>query len=763
MHSANSKSSEHLSPLEYPYADVALELPVRTTYQYAIPDDLRATIRKGSLVVIPVRSRQAAGCVVSLSTDKKAKSIKQILAQITPDFAVDEDLIELGKWLADYYYCGIGEALSCISFIGFHDVTEKTQRLLRLANFAQITKQLRNGRADLNRFTPKQRQVVAFFIESANEPIAPSELRTRLQVGPTVIGNLLNAQVLEETLEPVDRKDDYLTLSSSSSALTLNTWQHEALEKILQPLHERRHHTFLLYGITGSGKTEVYLQAIAEALTQGRQAIVLVPEIALTPQTVDRFRSRFGDIVGVYHSKLSLGQKYDLWRKIKQRRVAIIIGARSAVFSPFADLGLIVVDEEHENTYKQNDTPRYHTRDVAVMRSQQRGAVVILGSATPSLESYYNTVIQKYTLLTLPKRVENLPLPSVELIDMTKELRERDNPQLLSVRLLQAIQQRLDANEQVMLFLNRRGFSNFFLCLQCNHIVKCDACDITMTYHRAGDQLVCHYCDRRMKKPDVCPACHSPEVTLIGAGTQRVEEELAHRFPQARVVRVDLDTTTRRGSFIEKWRMITEGEVDIILGTQMIAKGFHLERITLVGVVSADFSLYLPDFRSAERTFSLLTQVAGRTGRGPQPGYVIIQTYVPHHYSIVKATEQDYDAFTAKELRVRRILRFPPYYKLISIVFSCVEEELTRTVAQRFANIAKSLAYQKNLKGLTILGPAPSPIARLRNRYRWRLLIRHGRTSTLHRLLDASLTKFSQLRMTSKVALTIDVDPMDLL
>ncbi len=763
MHSANSKSSEHLRPLEYPYADVALELPVRTTYQYAIPDDLRPMIRKGSLVVIPVRSRQAAGCVVSLSTDKKAKSIKQILAQITPDFAVDEDLIELGKWLADYYYCGIGEALSCISFIGFHDVTEKTQRLLRLANFAQITKQLRNGRADLNRFTPKQRQVVAFFLESANEPIAPSELRTRLQVGPAVIRNLLNADILEETLEPVDRKDDYLTLSSSSSALTLNTWQHEALEKILQPLHERRHHTFLLYGITGSGKTEVYLQAIAEALAQDRQAIVLVPEIALTPQTVDRFRSRFGDIVGVYHSKLSLGQKYDLWRKIKQRRVAIIIGARSAVFSPFADLGLIVVDEEHENTYKQNDTPRYHTRDVAVMRGQQRGAVVILGSATPSLESYYNTLIHKYTILTLPKRVENLPLPSVELIDMTKELRERDNPQLLSTRLVQAIQQRLDANEQVMLFLNRRGFSNFFLCLQCNHIVKCDACDITMTYHRAGDQLVCHYCARRMKKPDVCPACHSPEVTLIGAGTQRVENELAHRFPQARVVRVDLDTTTRRGSFIEKWRMITEGEVDIILGTQMIAKGFHLERITLVGVVSADFSLYLPDFRSAERTFSLLTQVAGRTGRGPQPGYVIIQTYVPHHYSIVKATEQDYDAFTAKELRVRKILRFPPYYKLISIVFSGVEEELTRTVAQRFANIAKSLAYQKSLKGLTILGPAPSPIAKLRNRYRWRLLIRHGRPNTLHRLLDASLAKFSQLRMTSKVALTIDVDPMDLL
>lgn len=763
MPSGNSADSKQPAEPEHAYADVALELPVRTTYQYAIPEDLRATIRKGSLVVVPVRNRQASGCVVSLSGDKKVKSIKQILAQITPDFAVDEDLIELGEWLAEYYYCGIGEALSCISFIGFHGIAEKTQRLLRLADVAQITTQLRNGSADLSRLTPKQRQVVAFFLESANEPIAPAELRSRLQVGPAVIRNLLNAQVLEETLEPIERKDDYLTPSSCSSALTLNRWQQDALGKILQPLHERRHHTFLLYGITGSGKTEVYLQAIAEVLAQGRQAIVLVPEIALTPQTVDRFRSRFGDIVGVYHSKLSLGQKYDLWRKIKQRRVSIVIGARSAVFSPFSDLGLIVVDEEHEHTYKQNDTPRYHTRDVAVMRGQQGNAVVILGSATPSLESYYNTLVHKYTLLTLPNRVENLPLPSVELIDMTTELKERDNPELLSTRLLQAIQQRLDANEQVILFLNRRGFSNFFLCLQCNHIVKCDRCDITMTHHRAGDQLVCHYCDRRMKKPDVCPACHSPEVTLIGAGTQRVEDEIAHHFPQARVVRVDLDTTTRRGSFIEKWRMITDGEVDIILGTQMIAKGFHLERVTLVGVVSADFSLYLPDFRSAERTFSLLTQVAGRTGRGPQPGHVIIQTYVPHHYGIVKATEQDYDAFTAKELRVRKILRFPPYSKLISIVFSSIEEELTHTLAQRFANIAKGLAYRKGLKGLTILGPAPSPIAKLRNRYRWRLLIRGQRTRTLHDLLNATLLKFKQLRMTSKVALTIDVDPLDLL
>jgi primosomal protein N' (replication factor Y) len=761
--SANNTSGQHLSPADLPYADVALELPVQTTYQYAIPDDLRATMRKGSLVVVPVRSRQAAGCVVDFSAEKKAKSIKQILAQITPDFAVDEDLITLGKWLANYYYCGIGEALSCISFIGFHDVTEKTQRLLRLANFAQFTKQMRNGRPDLNRFTPKQRQVVAFFLESANEPIAPSELRTRVQVGPTVIRNLLNAHVLEETLESVDRTDDYPTFSPSSSALTLNSWQQEALENILQPLGKHRHHTFLLYGITGSGKTEVYLQSIANALAQGRQAIVLVPEIALTPQTVDRFRSRFGDIVGVYHSKLSLGQKYDLWRKIKQRRVAIVIGARSAVFSPFADLGLIVVDEEHEHTYKQNDTPRYHTRDVAVMRGKQRDAVVILGSATPSLESYHNTLTHKYTLLTLPKRVENLPLPSVELIDMTTELRDKDNPQILSTRLLQAIQQRLDANEQVILFLNRRGFSNFFLCLQCNHIMKCDRCDITMTYHRAGDQLVCHYCDRRMKKPRVCPSCQSPEVTLIGAGTQRVEDELAHRFPQACVVRVDLDTTTRRGSFIEKWRMIADGEVDIILGTQMIAKGFHLERVTLVGVVSADFSLYLPDFRSPERTFSLLTQVAGRTGRGAKPGHVIIQTYVPRHYSIVKATEQDYDAFTAKELRVRKILRFPPCYKLISIVCSGVDEGATRTLAQRLANIAKSLAYQKGIKDLTILGPAPSPIAKLRSRYRWRLLIRGQRSPTMHRLLDATLTKFRQLRMKSKVALTIDVDPLDLL
>jgi len=751
------------------FADVALDIPAGETFQYRVPEPLRGRIPLGALVRVPFRSGEKIGCVVGFSTTPKTdKAIKHLSQRVVPDYRVDPELLDLAAWMADYYVCPLGEAVACVSAIGLTEVKAWRERLVALADFETVYERWRRGEWPPARMTERQQLVVSHFFQTENAPIAPAALSMLVGVSRNVIARLVKKGVLRLVETERYRPDHYPIAPEPDVPLHLNPAQQAALSAVGEAIEAGEFRAFLLHGVTGSGKTEVYLQAIARVIELGRNAIVLVPEIALTPQTVERFRRRFGDRVGVYHSRLSLGQKYDLWRRIKAGEIRIVVGARSAVFAPFDRLGLIVVDEEHETSYKQGESPRYNARDVALVRGRRLGVPVILGSATPSLESYYNARQGKFVLLELPERIESVPLPEVSLVDMAEEARERPSGPaagLLSRNLERAIRERLARGEQVILFLNRRGFSQYAICLRCRHMIRCDHCDVLLTYHKWDERLRCHYCGAERKIPPTCPACKKGEMSLVGLGTEKVEEAVAELFPQARLLRIDLDMIGSRMAFIDAWRKISAGEVDIILGTQMIAKGFHLERVTLVGVISADLALFLPDFRSAERTFSLLTQVAGRAGRGERRGEVLVQTYMPRHYAIRLAQGHDYKSFYAKEIEYRRILKFPPLTRAIALIVSAKDNDAARTQSRNLGAMIRR-AVRANAERdpeMRVLGPAPSPIAKLRDRYRWRLFFRGRRPSVMRDALREGLERFQQQYPKPRVQVVVDVDPQDML
>ncbi|MCX8038236.1 MAG: primosomal protein N' [Candidatus Sumerlaeia bacterium] len=751
------------------FADVALDLPLEGTFQYRIPEPLRGQIPRGALVRVPFRNLTEIGCVVGFgdkpNTDKPIKFIAQ---RVVPDFRVDGDLLDLARWMAEYYFCPLGQTLACVSAIGLCDVSKRRERLVALTDFAAHYARWKRGEWPPPKTTPQQQLVLAHFLETENAPVLPAALAELIGVGDGVIRNLVEKGTLRVIEIERYRPDFYPAAAEPDRPHPLNPAQAAALEQILGAIAANQFRAFLLHGVTGSGKTEVYLQAIARVMEMGRQAIVLVPEIALTPQTVERFRRRFGGAVGVYHSRLSLGQKYDLWRRIKSGEVKIVIGARSAVFTPFDQCGLIVIDEEHETSYKQGESPRYHARDVALMRARARGFPVVLGSATPSLESYYNARQGKFVLLELPERIDSAPLPEVTLIDMADEVRATPGGPaagILSRNLQQAIRERLTAKEQVILFLNRRGFSQYAVCLQCRHMIHCVHCDVLLTYHKWNERLCCHYCGAEQKIPPHCPKCGEGEMSLVGIGTEKVEEMLGRLYPEARLLRVDLDTIGTRTAFIDAWQQISTGQVDIILGTQMIAKGFHLERVTLVGVIAADIGLVIPDFRSAERTFSLLTQVAGRAGRGERPGEVLVQTYMPQHYAVRLAQSHDYKAFYSKEIEYRRILAFPPFTRAVALIVSAKEEQRAKEQAGNLgAHIRRAIrAHADRDPAMRLLGPAPSPIAKIKDQFRWRLFFRGHTPSVMRRVLAEGIASYEKAYPKPRLQLVVDVDPQDML
>ncbi len=541
----------------------------------------------------------------------------------------------------------------------------------------------------------------------------------------------------------------------TSYPLKLTAEQAQALETITPYIKNNQFKVFLLHGITGSGKTEVYLQAISEGLKAGKGAIVLVPEIALTPQTVERFKSRFGETIAVLHSKLSRKERLLQWRRIQAGEAEIVIGARSAVFAPIENLGLIVIDEEHETTYKQYDaTPRYQARDVAIMRAKFNNAVTILGSATPSLETFYNTSINKSIYLNLPCRIDHKPLAEVEIVDM-KEEHKMGNYGIFSNKLKQEIAVRLKRQEQVIIFLNRRGFATFIQCLDCGATLKCPNCEITLTYHFHDKMLKCHYCYFQKTAPEVCPKCQGTQIKYSGTGTQKVENELQKLFPQVKISRMDLDTTKKRGSH-ENILSFFQSQGDILVGTQMIAKGLDFPKITLVGVISVDVGLNLPDFRASERIFALLTQVAGRAGRGQRPGLVIIQTYNPDNPTIQFAKTQDYHSFYANEISFRKELNYPPFAHLANIIVKGKEEEHTIKLAQ---TIAAHLRMMNKAQTSLILGPAPCPLTKIKQEYRWQILLK-GSPKSLQELLK---TVSARISIPKDLKITIDIDPIGLL
>lgn len=740
-----------------PFARLVFSLPMDRAFQY---ESGGLALQLGDLVVAPFghRRKPAIGCVVgidnALDPGLEPSKVRSLLRHATPGYRLSEEQRVLGRWIATHYACSWGEALSSISLVGFNDVGRQSERWLSLANPEE----------EIPKSARRQQVVAEYLRETDNLPRTATFLAGACEVSSATIDAMIRAGRLRVEHRPPNRPDPYEQPAEPDTPPTLNPEQREAVDQIDRALSDGKSETFLLHGITGSGKTEVYLHALAKCIESNRQGIVLVPEIALTPQTVGRFRARFGARVGVVHSRLTLGQKLTLWRRIEAGEIDVVIGARSAVFAPLPRVGLIVIDEEHEGTYKQGSpAPRYHARDVGIVRAQRLGAVVILGSATPSMESQANVDRGKFTLLTLAKRIGIAELPKVQLVNMCDEIIDETNPTPISSRLRAALIERLERGEQSVILLNRRGFAPFMLCPSCRHVVRCDHCDVAMTWHRSRGLLVCHWCEATRRPPKMCPDCSESELMPIGVGTQRIEEELQREFPLARTLRIDLDTTRGKDAFLHHWKKIKGGEVDIILGTQMIAKGLDLPGVTLVGVISADQTLFLPDFRSAERAFQLMTQVAGRAGRGDRPGEVLIQTYVPHHYALRFALNHDFHGFFKKEMRVRQVLRYPPAQRLAAMLFTGEDELTVAKAAKRMGDICRTAMHLDQCEGMTVVGPGPAPMARLNDRWRWRLLLRSSSAKVLHGAIALSVEEYGKPAAPRGVQLTVDVDPMDLL
>lgn len=631
--------------------------------------------------------------------------------------------------------------------------------------------QLRQAAESLPSQAHRQKEVLNYLSEHT-EPIRLADLLQTLGVTASTVRSVADKGWIR--LEAVEvYRDPYAgRVFKTSEPMTLTDEQRQVFDPIVRSLDSRRFEAFLLHGVTGSGKTEVYLQAIQRCLEGGREAIVLVPEISLTSQMVERFKSRFGDLVAVLHSRLSHGERYDEWRKIQRRQVTVAIGARSAIFAPFTRIGLIIIDEEHESSYKQEDSPKYHARDVALERGRQHGAVVILGSATPSLESYYGTKAGSAAepptrLLTMASRVEGRPLPAVHTVDMREELKN-GNRSMFSRALYRAIEDRLRKNEQTVLLLNRRGYSTFVMCRSCGYVASCPHCDISMTYHRRSEAMRCHYCGYAEREPSVCPDCDSEHIRFFGTGTQRVEEELGRLFPGIRVIRMDVDTTTEKGSH-EKWlNQFRNRQADVLLGTQMVAKGLDFPHVTLVGVIAADTVLNIPDFRSAERTFQLLTQVGGRAGRHTLPGEVIVQTYTPEHYSIQFAGQHDYSGFVSREMAIRKARIYPPYCDLILVTLAHERIQLLVRAGEHLVQLLKEKAAKAGFAELSgsgsapfaeVLGPVASPIPKLKDRYRFQCMVKYRGDDQMLGFVREAVSRLDDIVRQEKLQVSIDVSP----
>ncbi|WP_025692575.1 primosomal protein N' [Paenibacillus zanthoxyli] len=643
-----------------------------------------------------------------------------------------------------------------------------------------LTMEPESAREALNNLparSARQKEVLSFLIEmEAMLPLPLKDVLSALQVTAGTVKGLEDKGLIEISEVEVYR-DPYRGRDfKPSTPLPLTSEQSAVYARIVSSIDEQRHETFLLHGVTGSGKTEIYLQCIQHSIEQGRQAVVLVPEISLTPQMVERFKGRFGSGVAVMHSRLSSGERYDEWRKIREGKASVAVGARSAIFAPFGNLGLIIMDEEHETSYKQEENPKYHARDVAVRRALLGDAVVILGSATPSLESYYAARSKSDenfspVLLEMPSRALGNELPAVQVVDMREELKE-GNRSMFSRGLHAALQSRLERGEQTVLLLNRRGFSTFVMCRSCGYVAGCPECDISLTYHSRSNNLRCHYCGHAEPAPEVCPECGSEHIRFFGTGTQRVEEELVKLFPGMRVIRMDVDTTTEKGSHEKLLGQFRDKKADVLLGTQMVAKGLDFPDVTLVGVITADSALNLPDFRAAEKTFQLLTQVAGRAGRHKLAGEVLVQSYTPDHYSIIHASGHDYASFVREELKHRKALHYPPYCRLILVTLSHEQMPVALRMAENYAMSIQGKARQRRWfgsldkltsDGLDLLGPVASPLPRLKGRYRFQCMIKwRGTIDAIGLAREVSEELEDSLR-DPVLQISIDVDPQMLM
>ncbi|MFN0008602.1 MAG: primosomal protein N' [Planctomycetota bacterium] len=737
------------------FADVAVNRPVRCEFTYGVPEAIRARVIPGSRVAVPLGGRREVGVVVGIRDDPgiPIARIKPIARLFDGEPVLDTDLLALTKWIASTYACSWGEAIAAAMPGGFR--SEGGGKTVSMARVSPG-----RGEADLATLEgkdEKQHRVLRTLLE-IGAPIEVRELCRRLQISDSAVFTLKRKGlvILERSAA---RADPLLgAVAVRVRPETLSEDQEKALGAIGSAVQTREHRTFLLQGVTGSGKTEVYLRAIEKALELGRGAIVLVPEIALTPQTVGWFRSRFGE-VAVLHSRMTDAQRRESWLRVQRGEIRVVVGARSAVFAPVRDLGVIVVDEEHEPSFKQDGTPRYHGRDVAVERSRIQDAVCILGSATPSLETWQAARERRFTRLLLRERVGGGRMPKIEIVDLRTEKPEGKGPVLFSRRLRQLLTRALERREQSILFLNRRGFAPVLWCGACGETVRCAVCDVTLTFHRRIRRAVCHACCSEIAPPSSCPTCTAPGLRYLGAGSERIELELARVLPGARVRRMDSDTMLRREDYESTLESFGRGEIDVLVGTQMIAKGLDFPRVTVVGIVSADSALHLPDFRAAERTFQLLSQVAGRAGRGELAGEIVVQTTAPEHPAIVLAAKHDFESFAAAESKLRSELGYPPHGRLLRVVVEDRDETKVVEVSRACAEMAKQGAPAG---AIVVLGPAEAPIAMLRGRHRHHVLVKslRGAEESFDRAREA-LREFAGV--TPRPRVTVDVDPASML
>lgn len=801
------------------YCDVSLPVPVDQPFTYALPETLRHRARPGCRVTVPFGARRLTGVILRCHSEPPDGPVREVFRLLDEEPVIDPGLMALARWVAGYYCAPLGEVLRAMTPLGGEIRHTKTYALtdagrdaarqlllgassddplvavLRLLEARPLSAGYLKAKLPLAgralRTLEKKGLVQAEDFAADRDPLRASSARLRVEFkgrpGDGVrltrrereLAAFLELHPGSHNLRDLDSAVAGASRAARSMARkglialrpeapvwgsqapreahVLNPRQQYAFDRIRTAIEARQYKTFLLYGVTGSGKTEVYLRAIEATLAAGRGAMLLVPEIALTPAVAGQFFHRFGDRVAILHSAFTDVERAGEWRRIQSGAAGVVVGTRSGVFAPVRDLGLVVVDEEHDSSYKQEETPRYHGRDTAIVRAQASGAVVVLGSATPSLESRHNAEMGKYELLELPERIEQRPMPEVDVVDMRVEFLETRKQAVFSRRLLEAIRARLANGEQTMLLLNRRGFSSVVACRSCGHRLECVNCAVTLTHHRRDRRMLCHYCGYAERIPSRCPKCESEHIYFLGTGSEKVEEELHRTFPEARIARMDRDTVTGKRQYETILEGFREGNYDILVGTQMIAKGHDIPNVTLVGVVSADVGLGMPDFRAAERSFQLLTQVAGRAGRGELPGIVFIQTINPEHYAIRCAAAQDYGRFYEKEIQFRKAMRYPPFAALANVVVRARQQEDALRMSAELGRLLTPAPEKTR-----VLGPAEAPVPRLKDEFRYQILLKSASRKALNETLQ-TLRRHAAENRWPATSLVIDVDPVSLL
>ena len=730
------------------------------TFDYNIPKDLEELILVGSKVLVPFGNGEklAEAFVVGIK-EKSAFELKNI-AKLEENLT--DKQISLAKWMSKRYFCNISDCIKLMLTPGTRNKNKEKRIQDKTINCVYLKKDIEEIEFEIETGkikSEKQKRLLNFVKDNEGTTVPEIEMFTDCARG--IVNTLVKNGYLEIIEKKVERNPLLGRNCEKTNNLKLTEEQKNAYNRVEEAIDKNEYKQFLLYGVTGSGKTEVYLQLIEKVLKIGKNAIVLVPEISLTPQMLDRFISRFGKSdIAILHSKLSIGERHDEWERIREKKARIVIGARSAIFAPIENIGIIIIDEEHDSSYKSETNPRYNAKEIAKILAKENKAPLLLGSATPDINTFYNATNEdeegntKIQLLTLTKRANESSLPKVEIIDLKQEL-ANGNRSMLSMELYNSIEENISQKRQTILFLNRRGYSTFIMCRNCGYTVKCPSCNISMTYHSYEKKLKCHYCSYEENLVTTCPECHSDKIRYFGTGTQKLEQEINKQFPNASTIRMDIDTVTKKNSHEEILNKFKNENIDILIGTQMVVKGHHFPNVTLVGVIAADSSLNIDDYRANERTFQILTQVAGRAGRENLPGKVIIQTYNPDNFSIICAQKQNYEMFYETEIALRKQLKYPPFCDIILISFNSLNETNIKNISNE---MYKKLLEKLNQEEFKIFRPMPSPIDKIQNRYRWRIIIKGNMTVEANEVLNQTLKEIYS-RNIKDIRISIDVNP----